>query len=112
MKRSLIGGKDVMSEPLARRQQILEEKILPKLGEPRRYAGDIDAPLPDLIQSVRASGPPGPATVRAFFQMELGNTLQGLETTICPISCDIQGSWICATTRSQRMLLGRARWKH
>jgi hypothetical protein len=32
----VIGGKDVMSEPLARRQQILEEKILPKLGEPLR----------------------------------------------------------------------------
>lgn len=52
----VIGGKDVMKEPLERRQQILEENILPKLGEPIRYIDELEASLPDLIESVKASG--------------------------------------------------------
>jgi DNA ligase D-like protein (predicted ligase) len=52
----VIGGKDVMKEPLNRRQQILEQKILPKLDEPIRYIGELGASLFDLVQSVKASG--------------------------------------------------------
>jgi ATP-dependent DNA ligase len=52
----VIAGKVVMGEPLERRQQILEQKILPKLGEPIRFVGELEASLPDLIESVKASG--------------------------------------------------------
>jgi ATP-dependent DNA ligase len=52
----VVGGLDVMKEPLDRRQGILERKILPKLSEPIRYVGELNAPLDDLIQSVKASG--------------------------------------------------------
>ena len=52
----MVGGLDVMKEPLDRRQEILERKILPKLSEPIRYVGELDAPLDDLVQSVKASG--------------------------------------------------------
>jgi DNA ligase D-like protein (predicted ligase) len=52
----LIAGKNVTGETLERRQQILEEKILPKLDEPIRYVGELGATLPDLIQSVKDAG--------------------------------------------------------
>jgi ATP-dependent DNA ligase len=52
----VVGGLDVRGEPLDRRHEILEQKILPKLDEPIRYVGELGAALPDLIQSVKASG--------------------------------------------------------
>jgi bifunctional non-homologous end joining protein LigD len=52
----VLRGKDVMSEPLERRQSLLKEKLLPKLKEPVRYAGALDAALPDLIASIKAQG--------------------------------------------------------
>jgi DNA ligase D-like protein (predicted ligase) len=50
----VLRGKDVTSEPLERRLELLETKVLPKLKEPVRYAGTLDAPLPQLIASVKA----------------------------------------------------------
>jgi bifunctional non-homologous end joining protein LigD len=50
----MLGGKDVMREPLDRRQALLERKVLPALAEPVRYAGGLDAPLPVLVESVKA----------------------------------------------------------
>jgi len=52
----VIGGTNVMAETLERRQQILEQKILRKLHEPIRYVGELGASLPDLVESVKASG--------------------------------------------------------
>ena len=45
----VVGGKDVKGEPLDRCQQILQQKILPKLDEPIRYVGELGAALPDLL---------------------------------------------------------------
>jgi ATP-dependent DNA ligase len=52
----ILAGRDVMKEPLEARRELLERRILPKLGEPVRYAAPLDAPLPVLIESVKAQG--------------------------------------------------------
>jgi DNA ligase D-like protein (predicted ligase) len=52
----VVAGRDVMREPLEQRRRLLEKKILPKLREPVRYVGSLDARLADLIHSVKAQG--------------------------------------------------------
>jgi DNA ligase D-like protein (predicted ligase) len=52
----VLAGEDVMREPLRRRRELLEKKVLPKLAEPVRYAAPLDSDLPTLIQSVKAHG--------------------------------------------------------
>lgn len=49
-------GVNVMREPMVRRRELLETKILPTLREPVRYAAALDADLPTLIESVKAHG--------------------------------------------------------
>ena len=39
----VLAGRDVMREPLEMRRELLEKKILPRLGEPVRYAAPLDA---------------------------------------------------------------------
>jgi hypothetical protein len=46
--------KDVMGEPLARRRELLETRVLPKLPEPVRYSHELKASLRDLIESAKA----------------------------------------------------------
>ena len=50
----VLAGRDVKAQTLEARREVLERKILPKLGEPVRYTGELKASLRDLIQSVRA----------------------------------------------------------
>jgi len=52
----VLSGKDLRREPLERRREILEKKVLPRLPEPVRYSAPLDAELPVLIQSVTAHG--------------------------------------------------------
>src|SRR5688572_13501286 len=52
----VLRGTDLMSEPLERRQRLLETRVLPKLKEPVRYAGFLNAALTDLAASVKAHG--------------------------------------------------------
>ena len=52
----VLSGQDVMREPLERRRELLERKLLPKLPEPVRYSAPLDADLPTLIQSVKVHG--------------------------------------------------------
>jgi ATP-dependent DNA ligase len=52
----VLAGRDVMREPLEKRRALLEQKILPKLSEPVRYASSLDAALPVLVQSVKEQG--------------------------------------------------------
>ena len=52
----VLAGKDVTALPLTERQALLEKKILPKLKEPVRYTGTLDAKLSDLVASVKAHG--------------------------------------------------------
>jgi DNA ligase D-like protein (predicted ligase) len=52
----VLAGRDVMREPLEKRRELLEQKVLPKLAEPVRYASSLDAALPVLVQSVKEQG--------------------------------------------------------
>ena len=52
----VLGGREVMQQPLQERRELLEKKVLPKLADPIRYAAPLDAPLPVLVQSVKAHG--------------------------------------------------------
>jgi bifunctional non-homologous end joining protein LigD len=52
----VLSGKDLRREPLQKRRELLEKKVLPKLPEPVRYSAPLDAELPVLIQSVKAHG--------------------------------------------------------
>jgi DNA ligase D-like protein (predicted ligase) len=68
----VLAGRDVMREPLAVRRDLLQKKILPRLGEPVRYAAPLDATLPVLIESVKAQGLEGLVAKRLDSRYEAG----------------------------------------
>jgi bifunctional non-homologous end joining protein LigD len=68
----VLAGKEVMAEPLQRRQVLLEKKVLPKLREPVRYTGGLQARLSDLIASVKAQGLEGLVAKRRDSRYEPG----------------------------------------
>jgi bifunctional non-homologous end joining protein LigD len=49
----VLAGRDLRSQPLVARREMLRTKVCPKLSEPIRYSPELEASLPDLIQSVR-----------------------------------------------------------
>ncbi len=49
----VLAGRDVRSQPLVARRDLLRTKVLAHLSEPIRYSPELEASLPDLIQSVR-----------------------------------------------------------
>jgi ATP-dependent DNA ligase len=51
-----VSGRNVMSEPLVRRKEILRHEVLAQLGEPIRESPVLDASLRDLMTAVRAQG--------------------------------------------------------
>ena len=51
-----LAGRDLKSETLSTRRELLKTKVLPKLDEPIRYSAELHASLPDLIRSVREQG--------------------------------------------------------
>src|SRR4051794_37112214 len=52
----VLSGRDLKGEPLTVRRDLLERKIVPTLGEPVRYTGELNADLRDLVHSVKAQG--------------------------------------------------------
>jgi ATP-dependent DNA ligase len=50
----VLAVRDLMEMPLSSRRDMLERRILPKLGEPTRYSPELKASLADLTASVRA----------------------------------------------------------
>lgn len=68
----VLAGRDVKAEALERRRELLEEKVLPALGEPVRYVGDLNASLRDLIESVKAHGLEGLVAKRRDSRYEPG----------------------------------------
>jgi bifunctional non-homologous end joining protein LigD len=52
----VLNGNDVMAEPLEKRRELLEKRVLPKLSNPVRYSPELKASLKELIQSVKAQG--------------------------------------------------------
>jgi bifunctional non-homologous end joining protein LigD len=68
----VLNGKDVMAEPLVKRRELLEKRVLPKLSEPVRYSPELKASLNDLIQSVKAQGLEGLVAKRRDSKYEPG----------------------------------------
>lgn len=68
----VLGGRSLAGEPLSVRRELLETKVLPKLVEPVRYVGLLDAPLSTLIQSVKADGLEGLVAKRLDSRYEPG----------------------------------------
>jgi DNA ligase D-like protein (predicted ligase) len=52
----VLDGRDVMREPLEKRRELLEKKVLPELAEPVRYSSSLDASVPVLVHSVKTQG--------------------------------------------------------
>jgi bifunctional non-homologous end joining protein LigD len=52
----VLSGRDVKTNTLEERRRLLEKHVLPKLDEPARYGGVLEAELRDLIASVKAQG--------------------------------------------------------
>lgn len=68
----VLAGQDVTGEPLRKRRELLEKKVLPKLKEPVRYSAPLDADLPTLIQSVQVHGFEGLVAKRSTSAYESG----------------------------------------
>jgi DNA ligase D-like protein (predicted ligase) len=52
----VLAGKDVVSQPLSTRREILREEVLPKLKEPIRESPQLNASLTELMRAVKAHG--------------------------------------------------------
>lgn len=68
----ILAGKNIMEEPLSIRRKLLEQEVLPKLDEPIRYSSLLQAPLRDLIRSVKAQGLEGLVAKRSDSKYEPG----------------------------------------
>jgi bifunctional non-homologous end joining protein LigD len=68
----VLAGRDLRNEPLHVRRDLLETTVLPKLSEPVRYSGPIDAPLPVLLASVKEQGFEGLVAKRLDSRYESG----------------------------------------
>jgi ATP-dependent DNA ligase len=68
----ILGGKDLRAEPLATRRRLLEQKVLRKLSDPVRPTVTLDAPLPVLVESVKAQGFEGLVAKRLDSKCEPG----------------------------------------
>jgi len=68
----ILNSRDVMSEPLMKRRELIEQHVLPKLADPIRYSPIFEASLPDLIRSVKAQGLEGLVAKRRDSRYEPG----------------------------------------
>ena len=68
----VLAGKDVMGQPLETRRELLRRKVLAKLADPIRESPQLEATLPQLIQSVKAQGLEGLVAKRRDSRYEPG----------------------------------------
>ena len=68
----IVAGRDTMRETLDARRELLEKKVLPKLGEPIRYSQELRSDLQTLIQAVKAQGLEGLVAKRRNSRYEAG----------------------------------------
>jgi bifunctional non-homologous end joining protein LigD len=68
----VLDGRDLRSETLQTRRELLEDKIVPKLRDPVCYAGELKATLRDLVYSVKAQGFEGLVAKRRTSRYESG----------------------------------------
>ncbi len=67
-----LDGVDLTSQPLTRRTELLETRVITDLSEPVRQSPAFEVPLPDLIESVRAQGLEGIVAKRRDSRYESG----------------------------------------
>ena len=68
----VLAGRDVSAQTLTARRELLEQKVLPTLAEPVRYAAVLDASLRDLIHAVKTQGFEGLVAKRRNSRYEPG----------------------------------------
>src|SRR5438132_4319926 len=68
----VLAGRNVMSQPLATRRELLRDSILPALEDPIRHSPELNASLPDLVESVRLQGLEGLVAKRLDSKYEAG----------------------------------------
>jgi ATP-dependent DNA ligase len=68
----VIGGREVMHEPLSVRRELLQREVMPKLRDPVRESAILDASLHDLITAVKAQGLEGLVAKRRDSRYESG----------------------------------------
>ena len=68
----LLAGQDATGEPLVKRRELLENRILPSLSEPVRCSPVLEVSLADLIQSIGAQGLEGLVAKRANSKYQPG----------------------------------------
>ncbi len=68
----ILAGIDVTNRSLDERRRLLEQKVLPTLTEPVRYAAPLEAALPVLIESVKSHGLEGLVAKRRDSRYESG----------------------------------------
>ena len=68
----VLAGRNVMSQPLATRRELLRDRILSTLDDPIRHSPELNASLPDLVESVRLQGLEGLVAKRLDSTYEAG----------------------------------------
>jgi bifunctional non-homologous end joining protein LigD len=68
----VLAGRNVRSQPLATRRELLRDRILPALEDPIRHSPELNASLPDLVESVRLQGLEGLVAKRLDSTYEAG----------------------------------------
>jgi ATP-dependent DNA ligase len=68
----VVAGRDVMALPLEARRVLLRSRVLSELADPVRESPDLEASLPELIQSVKAQGLEGLVAKRRDSRYESG----------------------------------------
>lgn len=68
----ILKGRDVTTEPLTKRRELLEKHVFPRMDEPIRYSPVLDGSLTDLIQSVKAQALEGLVAKRRDSHYEPG----------------------------------------
>ena len=68
----ILGGRDVMGEPLTKRRDLIEQQVLPKLADPIRYSPVLESSLSGLIRSVKEQGLEGLVAKRRDSKYEPG----------------------------------------
>jgi DNA ligase D-like protein (predicted ligase) len=68
----ILGGRDLMGEPLTKRREMIEQHVLPKLADPIRYSPVLEASLSGLIHSVKEQGLEGLVAKRRDSKYEPG----------------------------------------
>ena len=68
----VLNGRDLKGERLEVRRDLLEQKIIPRLLDPVRYTGELNADLRDLVHSVKTQGLEGLVAKRRDSRYEPG----------------------------------------